>query len=112
MNSLYSATAHTATSTFNAIYGKDLDADISLRIIENFCNAYKEKARRSYTGAIDQGDIAKALNGCTINLGRFTEPDAYKAFFERKDKAAAERVTFADVINHLVSKSIGERFGV
>lgn len=112
MNSLYQANAHDATRKYNAIYGKEIDTDLTLKIIQNFLNAFKEKTHRSYTGAIDQGDIAKALNGCTINLERFTEPDAYKAFFERKDKATAERVTFADVINHLVSKSIGERFGV
>lgn len=112
MNSLYSATAHTATKTFNAIYGKDLDADIALRIIENFCNAYKEKTLRSYAGRIDQGDVSKALNAATLNLERFAQPDEYKAFFERKDKATAERVTFADCITALVSKTIAERFGI
>lgn len=112
MNTLYQAQAREATRKHNAIYGKGIDEDLTLRMIENFLSAYKDATRRSYTGAIDQGDIAKALNAATLNPARFTEPDAFKAFFERKDKATAERVTFADCITALVSKTIAERFGI
>ena len=76
MNSLYQVAAKTATNNVRVIYGKDVDENLALQIIDNFCEAYKQKTRHSYTGGIDQTDVAKALNAATMNPARFTDPEA------------------------------------
>ena len=106
--------AYTATKSVRTIHGKTIDPTFAYSVIENFLNAYKERTRHSYTGTIELADLVKGLNAA-FTMGhpeRFIGDLEYKKYFEKKTREEAEQVTFAQVIAHLVSIAIGERFGI